>query len=141
MSNDEVWMQHALKLARQAAAEKEVPVGAVLVLNNKIMGEGYNQSIHLSDPTAHAEVIALRNAAKVTNNYRLLDSTLYVTLEPCAMCMGALRHARVKRLVYAAADTKTEAVDNAFNHRIDCDGGVLAQESVSLLKNFFIERR
>jgi tRNA(adenine34) deaminase len=127
----------------------EVPVGAVLVHENTIIGEGFNHPIQLKDPTAHAEIMALRAGAKTLNNYRLLDTTLYVTLEPCIMCVGAILHARVKRLVFGAFDPKTGAVDSVFkipsepklNHRLIIQGDILAEESSALLKKFFQSRR
>ena len=142
------FMQRALELARQASLLGEVPVGAVLVLDNEIIGEGHNQPIALSDPTAHAEIVALRQAAQKMQNYRLLNTTLYVTLEPCSMCLGALQHARISRLVYAASDPKTGAVesvcrllDQPLNHRIQWEKGLLAEESSQLLRDFFKKRR
>lgn len=146
---DSAFMTRALELAKLAQEQQEVPVGAVLVLNNEIIAEGFNQPIGLQDPTAHAEIMALRAGGIKLNNYRLVDTTMYVTLEPCAMCVGAMIHARIKRLVFGAADPKTGAVcsatsliDNAFfNHKILWQGGVLASESMLLLKNFFKIRR
>lgn len=146
---DKHWMQHALKLAQQAAAVNEVPVGAVLILDDQIIGEGWNQSITQSDPTAHAEMIALRAAAKTLENYRLLNTTLYVTLEPCAMCAGAIIHGRIKRLVYGANDPKTGAVHSVFdilsthklNHVVQCEGGMLAESCGAILQTFFQSRR
>ncbi len=142
------FMQRALELSRQAEQEGEVPVGAVLVRNNQIIGEGYNQPICRHDPTAHAEIMALRQAAQTCQNYRLTDTTLYVTLEPCAMCLGALQHARIAHLVYGASDPKTGAVesihhllDEPLNHRISWEKGVLAEESSQILKAFFKQRR
>lgn len=142
-------MQHALCLARYAAKYGEVPVGAVLVRDEQLIADGWNQPIHQHDPSAHAEIIALRTAAKQLNNYRLPDMTLYVTLEPCAMCVGAMIHARIKRLVFATWDPRAGAVCSAFNiidapmmnHRIEWGEGVLAEKSSILLKNFFAERR
>jgi len=142
-------MQHALTLAKKAGAQNEVPVGAVVVLNNEIIGEGYNQPITTHDPTAHAEIIALRDAAQKIQNYRLTDAILYVTLEPCTMCIGALIHARIKRLVFGALDPKTGAVasqfhlleSQRFNHRIEWEGGCLAEECGDILKKFFTNRR
>jgi tRNA(adenine34) deaminase len=145
----EQFMQLALEQARYAESQGEVPVGAVLVKDNTIIAKGYNQPILSCDPTAHAEIIALREGANVLNNYRLLDTTLYVTLEPCVMCIGAILHARVGMLVYAATDPKAGAIESVFkvadapqlNHRIDCVSGVLAKESSQLLTNFFRKRR
>jgi tRNA(adenine34) deaminase len=142
---DHKWMKHALKLAQNARVLDEVPVGAVLVKDNEVIGEGWNQAISACDPTAHAEVVALRNAAKRLNNYRVVNTTLYVTLEPCAMCLGALVHGRVQRLVYAASEPKSGAVNllelHAFNHHIDVISGVLAAEASVLLKSFFKNKR
>jgi len=148
-SLDLFWMQRALELARQAEAEGEVPVGAVLVKNEQILGESWNAPIGEHDPTAHAEIRALRNAATRLGNYRLLDTTLYVTLEPCVMCAGAIIHARVKRVVYGAADPKTGAAGSMFdilnselhNHRVEITSGVLESECSALLKEFFQARR
>lgn len=148
-AQDEKWMREALLLARQAEAAGEVPVGAVLVKDGILLGSGWNQPIGAHDPTAHAEVMALRAAAKSVGNYRLTGSTFYVTLEPCAMCAGAMVHARVARLVYGAADPKTGAAGSVFdltrtdklNHRLEVEGGVLAEECGGLLKDFFARRR
>ena len=148
-SLDLFWMQRALELARQAEAEGEVPVGAVLVKDEQILGESWNAPIGEHDPTAHAEIRALRNAATRLGNYRLLDTTLYVTLEPCVMCAGAIIHARVKRVVYGAADPKTGAAGSMFdilnselhNHRVEITSGVLESECSALLKEFFQARR
>jgi tRNA(adenine34) deaminase len=148
-SLDLFWMQRALELARQAEVEGEVPVGAVLVKDDQVLGEGWNAPISEHDPTAHAEIRALRNAATRLGNYRLLDTTLYVTLEPCVMCAGAIIHARVNRVVYGAADPKTGAAGSVFdilnseqhNHRVQITGGVLEQECSALLKEFFQARR
>lgn len=147
--NDQFWMQAALELAQKAFQEQEVPVGAVLVQEGQIIGRGYNQSIQCQDPTAHAEIQALRDASKKLNNYRLPDTTLYVTLEPCLMCAGALVHARIKRLVFAASDPKTgtihsveQALEKPFhNHKIEYDNGILEDEASQLLKSFFQLRR
>lgn len=143
------WMRHALELACRAQEEGEVPVGAVLVRGDEVLGEGWNRPIAAHDPTAHAEVGALRAAAARVGNYRLVGTTLYVTLEPCPMCAGAIVHARVARLVYAAADPRTGAAGSVMNllqsthlnHRVDVCGGVLAQESADLLRAFFRRRR
>lgn len=148
-SEDLAWMQHALKLARRAGEQGEVPVGAVMVKAGQLVSEGYNQPILSHDPTAHAEIIALRAAGLHLKNYRLGDITLYVTLEPCLMCIGALIHARIQRLVFGAYEPKTGAITSKFNipdapdlnHRFVCQGGVLAQESSELLSNFFRARR
>lgn len=144
-----LWMQHALQLAEAAAAQQEVPVGAVLVLDNKIIGEGSNRPIKNCDPTAHAEIIALRQGAETLKNYRLINSTLYVTLEPCVMCIGAIVHARVKRVVFGAKDPKAGAVESVcslgvsphFNHRVIYESGLLAEQCGKLLSEFFRARR
>lgn len=146
---DTHWMRHALALARRAEQEGEVPVGAVLVKDNHIIGEGWNRPIVSHDPTAHAEVMALRAGAQALGNYRLIDTTLYVTLEPCVMCAGAMVHARVARLVYGAADPKIGAAGSvtdlfalpALNHRVAVTGGVLAEECGAELTAFFRARR
>lgn len=142
-------MRRALELAREAAAGDEVPVGAVLVHEGKIIGEGYNQPIAGHDPTAHAEILALRAGALALGNYRLPGTTLYVTLEPCPMCAGAMVNARVSRLVYATRDPKAGSAGSVFNivhaaplnHRIECARGLLAEESAGLLTEFFKKRR
>ncbi len=149
LSNDEAWMRYAFRLAQRAEQLGEVPVGAVVVKDNRCIAEGWNNSIVSHDPTAHAEVVALRAAGIVVENYRLSDTTLYVTLEPCVMCMGALSHARVKRLVFGAYDPKRGAVCNALslsdasflNHHIGWTGGVLEADCSVLLKDFFRARR
>ena len=146
---DLFWMQHALELAKRAESEGEVPVGAVVVYEEQVIGEGWNRPIINNDPTAHAEIMALRNAAKKIENYRLLDTTLYVTLEPCIMCSGAIIHSRVKRVVYGAQDPKAGAVESAFNilgtdclnHQVNVESGVLATECGQLLSDFFRKRR
>ena len=147
--SDEFFMHQALELAQQAWLIDEVPVGAVVVKQGEIIGRGYNSPITRHDPSAHAEIQALRNAAENLGNYRLAGCDLYVTLEPCAMCAGAIMHARIGRLLYGAADPKTGAcgsVVNLFaekklNHHTDVIAGVLAQESGDLLSRFFAERR
>lgn len=147
--NDEYWMRRALALAGRARAEGEVPVGATLVMDGDCIGDGWNRSISTSDPTAHAEIMALRAGAAQQKNYRLPGATLYVTLEPCAMCAGAIILARVKRLVYAAADPRTGAAGSVFNilqsdrlnHRVELSSGILEQEAANLLQTFFRERR
>jgi tRNA(adenine34) deaminase len=146
---DIYFMQRALALARAAEAEGEVPVGAVLVKDGEIVAEGFNQPISSCDPTAHAEIVVLRAAAAQLGNYRLPGSTLYVTLEPCPMCAGAMVHARVERLVFAAADPRTGSAGSVFdlvrseelNHRLEVGSGVLAEESGALLRTFFRARR
>ena len=135
--NDEGFMRKALELARRAQSEGEVPVGAVLVMENEIAGEGWNRPISASDPTAHAEIQALRAAAQRLQNYRLTGATLYVTLEPCDMCIGAMFHARVARVVYGAMDPKKQVLKN----QVKIEGGVLAQECGALLSGFFAARR
>ena len=142
-------MRHAIRLAQRAEQQGEVPVGAIVVKDNQCIAEGWNIPITSHDPTAHAEVIALRSAGIQVANYRLNDATLYVTLEPCVMCMGAMSHARIKRLVFGAYDPKRGAVCNALsltdasflNHRISWDGGVLETECSEMLKDFFKARR
>jgi tRNA(Arg) A34 adenosine deaminase TadA len=147
---DATFMRRALELAVHARdADGEVPVGAVLVRDGEIVGEGWNRNITLADPSAHAEIGALRDAGQRLRNHRIPDSTLYVTLEPCAMCAMALVHARVARVVYAATDPKTGAAGSVFdtliserhNHRINVQGGLLAEESAMLLRQFFRSRR
>lgn len=146
---DAEWMLTALMLARRAAASGEVPVGAVLVQGESLLAQGWNQPIAAHDPTAHAEVMALRAAGRALGNYRLADTTLYVTLEPCLMCVGAIVHARVARVVFGAFDPKSGAVvscmhgfdAHGLNHRVASSGGVLAEECGELLKHFFRERR
>ena len=147
--DDESWMRRALSLAEQASGAGEVPVGAVLVRDGVMLGEGYNQPIMAHDPTSHAEVMALRDAALNEQNYRLPGSTLYVTLEPCTMCYGALVHARVSRLVYAATEPRAGVCVSQlqlpqvafYNHKMKVEGGLLAEESAALLKGFFASRR
>ncbi|WP_372719841.1 tRNA adenosine(34) deaminase TadA [Immundisolibacter sp.] len=146
---DAQWMARALVLALQAQAMGEVPVGAVLVRAGAVLGEGYNQPVGLSDPTAHAEIAALRAAAAAEGNYRLPGSTLYVTLEPCAMCAGALVQARVQRVVFGAYDPRAGAAGSLFqilndvrlNHRAEVRGGVLAESCGELLSAFFRDKR
>ncbi|MDX9741626.1 MAG: tRNA adenosine(34) deaminase TadA [Gammaproteobacteria bacterium] len=142
-------MQHALELARRGAAQGEVPVGAVLVHGGRVVGEGYNRPVCSHDPTGHAEMIALRAGAETLGNYRLGGATLYVTLEPCIMCAGAIVHARVSRLVYGAPDPKGGAAGSVFdlfsshriNHRVKVEGGLLAAECGAVLREFFRARR
>ncbi|MCK7598199.1 tRNA adenosine(34) deaminase TadA [Microbulbifer sp. CAU 1566] len=144
-----MYMQRALELASQAAALGEVPVGAVVVLDGEIIGEGFNQPITASDPSAHAEVVALRAAASHQENYRLPGATLYVTIEPCTMCFGTLIHARIARLVYGAAEPRAGVVASQlqlpektfFNHRVQVEGGVLQEQAGTLVKEFFQKRR
>jgi tRNA(adenine34) deaminase len=150
-SLDEGFMRRALELAQSAEGAGEVPVGAVLVASDgQIIGEGWNRPIGAHDPTAHAEIVALRAAANAAGNYRLPGTTLYVTLEPCPMCAGAIVHARVERVVFATSDPRSGAAgsvfdllpsDERFNHYTRCEGGVLAQESADMLRRFFRVRR
>jgi tRNA(adenine34) deaminase len=148
-SQDESFMRLALEQAKKAAGAGEVPVGAVLVQDNQVIGSGFNQPIMLNDPSAHAEMMAIRSAAQTLKNYRIPESTLYVTLEPCAMCCGMMLHARVKRVVFGAPDPKTGmagSVTNLFalkeiNHQTEVEGGVLADECGELLREFFKQRR
>ncbi len=146
---DETFMRRAIELAREAERAGEVPVGAVIVRDGVIIAEGWNRPIGTRDPTAHAEMVALRAAAAGSQSYRLTGTTLYVTLEPCAMCAGDMVHARVQRLVYAATDPRAGAAGSVFNivqhpalnHRIDCEGGVLAEPCGQMLREFFAARR
>ena len=146
---DHYWMQRAIQLAEIAATKNEVPVGAILVCDDQIMGERFNTPIAQHDPTAHAEMVALRAAATQLGNYRLLNSTLYVTLEPCIMCAGAMVHARIERLLFGAYDPRAGAVtsmaqvlDKPFlNHRVQHAGGLLAEQCGGLLSKFFQARR
>jgi len=149
LETDEQFMRRALELARHAAEAGEVPVGALVVFNGEVVGEGWNQPIVSHDPTAHAEIVALRVAAQRMKNYRLPGASLYVTLEPCAMCAGAIVQARVARVVYGAADPKAGAAASVFslldspalNHRAQVTGGVLADECGEMLRTFFESRR
>jgi tRNA(adenine34) deaminase len=149
MSRDEHWMRRALELAARAEAEGEVPVGALVVRDERVLGEGWNQPVALHDPTAHAEVLAMRAAAQLAGDYRLGGSTIYVTLEPCPMCAAAIAHARIARLVFGAWDPRQGAAGSAFNlvaapamnHRVDSFGGVLSDECGAVLKRFFAARR
>lgn len=146
---DIYWMQYAMQLAAKAEAAGEVPVGAVLVKDGQMLGEGWNLSISRHDPTAHAEMQAIRQCGQVLQNYRMLDCTLYVTLEPCAMCAGALVHSRIKRLVYGATDLKAGACGSVFdivrhpqlNHQLEVTPGVLAEDCATQLSAFFRKRR
>lgn len=149
-SDDRLWMLRALELARAAEQEHgEVPVGAVLVSDGCVVGEGMNRNIVDHDASAHAEIVCLRDAGKRAGNYRFPGATLYVTLEPCVMCAGAIVHARIARVVYAATDPKTGAAGSVFdtlvserhNHRVNVEGGLLADESAMLLRSFFRARR
>jgi tRNA(adenine34) deaminase len=148
-ANDEQFMQAALDEAREGARRGEVPVGAVVVVEGRVTSRAGNRTIIDCDPTAHAEIVALREAAKTVGNYRLAGATLYVTIEPCAMCAGAMIHARIDRLVYGADDSKGGAVHSCFsilndpklNHSVEVVSGVFASESAALLKDFFAARR
>jgi tRNA(adenine34) deaminase len=145
----EYWMRHALMLAQRAWDEGEVPVGAVLVHNDRVIGEGWNRPIGRHDPTAHAEIMALRQGGLVLQNYRLLDTTLYVTLEPCVMCAGAMVHGRIGTLVFGARDLKTGAAGSlmdvlhhpGMNHRVEIVEGTLSEECSGMLSEFFRQRR
>ena len=149
MNEDEKWMQIAIQEAIKAEKEDEVPVGAILVKNGMLIAKAHNQPISKNDATAHAEIQLIRAAGKIQENYRLTGTSLYVTLEPCAMCLGAMMDARVERIVYGAHDPKTgvcgsseNLIDaNCFNHKIDLVSGILENECKQLLKNFFISRR
>lgn len=149
LESDQRWMREALRLAEIAGDHNEVPVGAVLVKNGEIVGKGWNQPITATDPCAHAEIVALRDAARNIGNYRLVDCTLYVTIEPCAMCAGAMIHARISRLVFGAPELKAGAVvsnnqllsDGHINHRINMTGGVLTEECGDVMSAFFQRRR
>jgi tRNA(adenine34) deaminase len=146
---DRTYMDRALELAHRAEAAGEVPVGAVVVFDDQIIGEGWNQPIGAHDPSAHAEMVAMRAAAKHMKNYRLPGTTLYVTLEPCAMCVGAIIHARVARVVFGAFDPKTGAAGSVFpllasdkfNHRVEVTGGLMEEQCGEILRNFFQSRR
>ena len=149
MSRDEAWMRRAIALGERAEAGREVPVGAIVVRDETVLGEGWNRPIAACDPTAHAEILALRAAATAVGDYRLGGATLYVTLEPCPMCAAAMAHARIARLVFGAWDPRQGAAGSAFNlvtapqmnHRIDSFGGVLSEECGALLRTFFAGRR
>ena len=146
---DQTFMQAAIALAKQAGENGEVPVGAVVVKDGKIIGRGSNAPIELHDPSAHAEILAMRDAAKNIGNYRLVDCTLYVTLEPCVMCSGAIQHARISNLVYGASDLKTGAcgsvinlmAEGKLNHHTTVKSGVLEKETGQILSDFFKKRR
>lgn len=149
MNTDESWMKIALNEAAQAEKKGEVPVGGILVKNNKIIAKAHNQTISNSDATAHAEILLIRLAGKIEKNYRLIDSTLYVTLEPCIMCLGAIIHARIGRIVFGAYDPKIGACvsnldlinKNIFNHKVLISDGILEQKSRQLLQTFFKSKR
>ncbi len=146
---DNAWMREALRLASEAGARGEVPVGAVVVLDGVVVGRGANRPIGARDPTAHAEIVALRQAAAYIGNYRLTGADLYVTIEPCAMCAGALVHARIRRLVYGAREPRAGAVVSTarilelpgLNHRVECVEGLLGEEAQRLMQEFFRSRR
>ncbi len=146
---DQLYMRRALELAQEARQRGEVPVGAVVVLDDRVVGEGFNQPIGSNDATAHAEILALRAAGQAVGNYRLTGATLYVTIEPCQMCVGAMIHARVARLVYGTTEPKAGAIESAMrahehpalNHRMVAEGGVLADECRELIQEFFRDRR
>ena len=146
---DLYWMEYALRLADKAEQHGEVPVGAVLVLDDKVIGEGWNLVISQNDPCAHAEIMALRDGGKTISNYRILGATLYVTLEPCAMCAGAIVHSRVQRVVYGANDLKTGAggsvfnimVDPKLNHQVELESGLMAEQCANKISDFFARRR
>ena len=148
-TNHERWMREALSLAQQAAEADEVPVGAIVVHNGEIIGRGFNQPIRSCDATAHAEIVAIRSASQLRSNYRLPDTTVYVTIEPCTMCLGAMIHARVDRLVFGATEPRAGAVVSQgslikaghFNHQLSFIDGVLAEECSSLMQSFFRNRR
>ena len=149
MTQEQKWMQVAINLANHASSIDEIPVGAIIVYENKIIGEGWNQPISSNDPTAHAEIMALRDAGKNIGNYRLPDATMYVTLEPCAMCAGAIVHARLAKLVYAVDDPKIGACGSVlnllqideFNHKVEIENGILEDECRTLIQDFFKEKR
>ena len=145
----ELLMKEALVQAKKALKKGEVPIGAVVVLGDEIIGRGYNQPITKKDPTAHAEIIALKEASNRLENYRLNEAIIYTTLEPCLMCAGALVHARIKKIIFAAQDTKSGVVVNNggliqsefLNHKVSFEGGILEKEASKLLKDFFLEKR
>ena len=147
--SDQFWMSNAVELAKQAGELGEVPVGAVLILDDKMIGKGRNQSIELNDPSAHAEIQALREGASKIGNYRLIGSKIYVTIEPCTMCLGAMIHARIEKLVFGAKEPKSGAVTsandisrpNSFNHTFKVIDGILKDECSQLMTNFFRARR
>lgn len=148
LNYDKKWMRYALHLAERAAKQGEIPVGAVIIHNDSCIAEGWNQSILENDPTAHAEIVALRKAARYLKNYRLLETTLYVTLEPCIMCAGAILQARIKRVVFGAYDEKAGAAGSRFdilrdtrhNHQVECVSRVLAEECGACLTHFFRQK-
>jgi tRNA(adenine34) deaminase len=149
MRQDAKWMQRAFELAQEAKSQDEVPVGAVIIFDEQIIGEGWNQPISTNDPTAHAEIVALRDAGINIGNYRLSDATMYVTLEPCSMCASAIVHARLTKLVYAVEEPKAGACGSVFNllqtkelnHQVKIEKGVMEEECRSLIQTFFKEKR
>jgi tRNA(adenine34) deaminase len=149
LTSDELWMQEALRAAQRALEAGDVPVGAVVVRDGKVVGRGWNRNIADADPTAHAEILALREAGATVGNHRLVECELFVTIEPCAMCAGALVHARIERLIYGAEDPKAGAIDSVMqvvnhpqlNHRMEVTRGVLAGRSAEILQGFFREKR
>ncbi|MFL0809768.1 MAG: tRNA adenosine(34) deaminase TadA [Agarilytica sp.] len=149
LSDDEYWMREALAQANLAFSKGEVPVGAVIVQDNRIVGKGFNQPISSNDPSAHAEVVAIRDACKNLHNYRLVDATLFVTIEPCTMCFGSIVHARIQRVVYGANEPKAGVLcshkhlieSDIYNHRFEVLEGVLAKECSSVIQDFFKLRR
>ena len=149
MVSDEDWMRHALTLANKAAELDEVPVGAVLVKDDQLLAEGWNQPISHNDPTAHAEIMAIRKASRIIENYRLPGSTLYVTIEPCSMCAGAIVHARISRVVFGAFEPRAGAAGSVinllqneqFNHQVEITSGLLTEECGQILKDFFAQKR
>lgn len=149
MSTDDFYMAKALHLAEQAGVAGEVPVGAVVVCGGEVIGEGYNQPISACDPTAHAEIVAMRNAASQINNYRLSDCDLYVTIEPCTMCVGAMVHGRIRRIVFGALEPRAGALNSQlqlmdqshYNHSIEVRGGVLERQCSELISSFFRQKR
>ena len=149
MNNDEKWMQFAIEQANKAQEKGEVPVGAILVKNNQIIAKAHNCPISKNDPCAHAEIEALRKAGKILQNYRILNTTLFVTLEPCAMCLGAILHARIERIVFGAPDSKYGVCgsyrnlisESFFNHKLEICSGVLENDCKMILKSFFKNRR
>ncbi|UCC41721.1 MAG: tRNA adenosine(34) deaminase TadA [Candidatus Aminicenantes bacterium] len=148
MKNDEYFMRKALAEAEKSIRKNEIPVGAVLVAEDKILSSAHNETVVRNDPTAHAEIVTIRKACRKRNNYRLPDCDLYITLEPCAMCLGAMVQTRIRRLIYGALDPKAGAVESIMrfpfdktNHKPDINGGVLAEECGKILKNFFKDKR
>ena len=149
MNNHKKWMQIAIDEASLAQIENEVPVGAIIIQNDKLIAKAHNQSISKNDPTAHAEILVLRKAGKKQKNYRLIDATLYVTLEPCAMCLGAMMHARIDKIIFGASDPKSGVCGSCinlckeknFNHKISVIGGIMEKKCSKLLQDFFKDRR